>query len=80
MKDFYNVALADRNFHRPQRVGLLIGPNRFFNLLSFDQIHLGPCLPITRKSLFGWVVFGRNGLARKISLEPQLMPVRLVRL
>ncbi|KAH8342726.1 hypothetical protein KR067_001462, partial [Drosophila pandora] len=58
-----NMDLADPNFHKTQRVDLLIGAGLFFDLLSAGQIQLGHGLPIAQNTRFGWVFSGHGGLS-----------------
>ncbi|KAH8330128.1 hypothetical protein KR067_011209, partial [Drosophila pandora] len=62
-----NMDLADPNFHKTQRVDLLIGAGLFFDLLSAGQIQLGHGLPIAQNTRFGWVFSGHGGLSRDVS-------------
>jgi len=53
-----NLQLADSEFHKAQRVDLLIGASLFYELLCVGQIKLLPGLPLLQKTLLGWVVSG----------------------
>ncbi|XP_062711479.1 uncharacterized protein LOC134289541 [Aedes albopictus] len=50
--------LADPEFHRPQRVDMLIGVGHFFGLLNSGKIKLAESLPFLQETVFGWVVGG----------------------
>jgi len=51
-----NLQLADPEFHKAQRVDLLIGASLFYELLCVGQINLLPGLPLLQKTRLGWVV------------------------
>lgn len=53
-----NVSLADPEFHRPQRIDLLIGAELFYSILKSSRIDLGPGRPIMQETFLGWVVAG----------------------
>lgn len=54
-----NIRLADPRFHTPQPIDLLIGAERFWDLLCVGQISLGKNQPTLQKTLLGWIVAGR---------------------
>ncbi|XP_053954308.1 uncharacterized protein LOC128860676 [Anastrepha ludens] len=62
-----NITLADPEFHKPQRVDLLIGASMFFDLLCIGQFHLRNNNHILQKTRFGWVVSGGRGISSRLS-------------
>ncbi|XP_011858530.1 PREDICTED: uncharacterized protein LOC105556071 [Vollenhovia emeryi] len=54
-----NIRLADPQFYVPSEVELLIGAEKFWDLLCVGQIRLGKGKPILQKTLLGWIVAGR---------------------
>ncbi|XP_018373378.1 PREDICTED: uncharacterized protein LOC108767813 [Trachymyrmex cornetzi] len=53
-----NIKLADPNFNIPSKIDILIGAERFWELVCVGQIRLGRNKPILQKSLLGWLVSG----------------------
>ncbi|XP_071571267.1 uncharacterized protein [Temnothorax nylanderi] len=53
-----NVRLADPKFHTPREVDLLIGAERFWDLICVGQIKLGKNKPTLQKSMLGWIISG----------------------
>ncbi|NEV48941.1 hypothetical protein EUZ93_00065, partial [Wolbachia pipientis] len=53
-----NIKLADPNFNIPSKIDILIGAERFWELVCVGQIRLGKNKPILQKSLLGWLVSG----------------------
>lgn len=64
-----NIQLADPNFHRPQRVDMLIGAEHYYEIMSIGQIKLGKQLPTLQNTVFGWVVAGKVGALSTPSLH-----------
>ncbi|XP_054746174.1 uncharacterized protein LOC129250587 [Anastrepha obliqua] len=62
-----NITLADPEFHKPQRVDLLIGASMFFDPLCIGQFHLRKNNHILQKTRFGWVVSGGRGISSRLS-------------
>ncbi|XP_043065437.1 uncharacterized protein LOC122320892, partial [Drosophila ficusphila] len=62
-----NLQLADPDFHKPQKIDLLIGASLFFELLCVGQIKLTPGLPLLQKTRLGWVVAGGGSEHRESS-------------
>ncbi|XP_036334905.1 uncharacterized protein LOC118745549 [Rhagoletis pomonella] len=54
-----NINLADPEFHKSQKIDLLLGAETFFELLAIGQIRKGPNHPTLQKTLLGWVVSGK---------------------
>lgn len=54
-----DVHLADRVFHTPAKIDLLIGAERFMNLLPKGQMSMGENLPVLQEARLGWVIAGR---------------------
>ncbi|XP_062537604.1 uncharacterized protein LOC134205911 [Armigeres subalbatus] len=52
------MIFADPDFHRPQRVDMLIGVGHFFGLLKSGRVKLAENLPFVQETVFGWVVGG----------------------
>ncbi|XP_059054458.1 uncharacterized protein LOC131848558 [Achroia grisella] len=53
-----NIQLADPNFFLPSDIDLLLGAEIFFEIMSSNQIKLGPNMPILQDTQLGWVVAG----------------------
>lgn len=53
-----NIKLADPRFNIPSKIDILIGAERFWELVCMGQIKLGRNKPILQKSLLGWLVSG----------------------
>ncbi|XP_024874745.1 uncharacterized protein LOC112456446 [Temnothorax curvispinosus] len=65
-----NIRLADPKFHIPGEVDLLIGAEKFWDLVCVGQIKLGKNKPTLQKTTLGWiiagVVTGQNSDAKSI--------------
>ncbi|XP_017469715.1 PREDICTED: uncharacterized protein LOC108361583 isoform X2 [Rhagoletis zephyria] len=59
-----NIRLADKDFHKSQRVDMLIGASLFYDLLCVGQIKLASGLPLLQKTRLGWVVTGGDSKPR----------------
>ncbi|XP_071057047.1 uncharacterized protein [Onthophagus taurus] len=59
------VKLADRNWHTPGDIDLLIGAEIFYELLLNGKITLGRNSPVLRETRFGWLITGRLHLDRE---------------
>jgi transposase InsO family protein len=55
-----HIELADPEFHKPQRIDLLLGAEIFFELLCVGQFRLTPGYPTLQKTTLGWIVSGRT--------------------
>lgn len=66
------VQLADPTFHVPDKVDMLIGASKFFNLLKSGQIHLGDGFPELHDTHLGWVFSGEvnNNAAQPVLAHP----------
>lgn len=53
-----NIALADPEYHVPDKIDLLIGASLFFELMLPNQIKLNKGLPILQNTKLGWVLSG----------------------
>ncbi|XP_011169928.2 uncharacterized protein LOC105202933 [Solenopsis invicta] len=53
-----NIKLADPQFYRSSKIDILLGTEKFWELLCIGQIKLGKNKPIIQKTLLGWVVSG----------------------
>lgn len=53
-----NVILADPNFHKSQRIDLLIGAGLFFDLICTGQIRISDSKLILQETKLGWTVSG----------------------
>ncbi|KAH8373689.1 hypothetical protein KR009_002602, partial [Drosophila setifemur] len=62
-----NIRLADPEFHKSQKIDLLIGASLFFKLLCVGQINLSAGLPLLQKTLLGWIVTGGGSEGNKSS-------------
>jgi len=74
-----NIRLADPEFNVPREVDLLIGAEKFWDLICVGQIKLGMNKPTLQKSILGWIIAGtighgkRTGQTRSnLSIEQQL--------
>jgi len=56
-----NIRLADPEFNIPREVDLLIGAERFWDLVCVGQIKLGRNKPTLQKSTLGWIIAGIIG-------------------
>ncbi|KAH1028378.1 hypothetical protein HUJ05_001735, partial [Dendroctonus ponderosae] len=53
-----NVILADPSIDQPNSIDILIGIDKFWDLLSTGQIKLGKNLTVIQKTHLGWVISG----------------------
>lgn len=53
-----HILLADKNFHKPSKIDMLIGAELFWQLLCPAQIKLGPAQPTLHDTKFGWIISG----------------------
>ncbi|KAG5323558.1 RTBS polymerase, partial [Pseudoatta argentina] len=53
-----NIRLADPEFNIPREIDLLIGAEKFWELICVGQIKLGRNQPTLQKSVLGWFVAG----------------------
>lgn len=53
-----NIKLADPQFNLSGKIDLLIGAERFWEIICVGQIRLGKNQPILQKSLLGWLISG----------------------
>jgi len=53
-----NIRLADPKYYIPKEVDLLIGAEKFWDLICAGQIKLGKNKPILQKSTLGWIIVG----------------------
>ncbi|XP_053623554.1 uncharacterized protein LOC128682758 [Plodia interpunctella] len=53
-----NICLADPKFYQPSEVDMLLGAEIFFDIISPNQIKLGPGLPVLQDSKLGWFIAG----------------------
>ncbi|XP_018360607.1 PREDICTED: uncharacterized protein LOC108759598 [Trachymyrmex cornetzi] len=51
-----NLKLADREFHKPGAVDILLGAEYFYELLETGKIELGVDRPIVQNTRLGWIV------------------------
>lgn len=54
-----NITLADPQFHMPLEIDLLLGAEKFWEMICVGQIKLGKGKPILQKTLLGWIVAGK---------------------
>ncbi|XP_011879669.1 PREDICTED: uncharacterized protein LOC105568535, partial [Vollenhovia emeryi] len=56
-----NIKLADPQFNIPGKIDLLIGAEKFWELICVGQIKIGEQKTILQKSLLGWLISGSIG-------------------
>lgn len=54
-----NIKLADPQFNIPSEKDLLIGAEKFWDMIWVDQIKLDDGKPVLQKTLLGWIVAGK---------------------
>jgi len=72
-----NIRLADPEFNVPREVDLLIGAEKFWDLICVGQIKLGKSKPTLQKSILGWIIAGTIGHGKgqtrsHLNIEQQL--------
>jgi len=74
-----NIRLADPEFSVPREIDLLIGAEKFWDLICVGQIKLGRNKPTLQKSTLGWIIAGTIGHRKEtgqtrsnLSIEQQL--------
>jgi Pao retrotransposon peptidase./Putative peptidase (DUF1758)./Integrase core domain./Protein of unknown function (DUF1759). len=55
---FIHLQLADPDFHRPDRIELLLGADIYPQLLSSEPIVKQPNGPVAISTIFGWTIIG----------------------
>lgn len=53
-----NIILADPSFNEPSPIDILVGCDKFWDLINTGQIKLGCNLPIIQKTQLGWIISG----------------------
>ncbi|XP_057670066.1 uncharacterized protein LOC130902185 [Diorhabda carinulata] len=53
------INLADKNFHKPGPIEMLIGADIFWNVLCPNQLKLNTNGPVLQETQFGWLVSGK---------------------
>ena len=56
-----NIKLADSNFHRSDKIDVLLGAEFYHLFTRPEQIRIGDKMPILQNTVFGWVVAGKIG-------------------
>lgn len=56
-----DVELADPQFYKPSQIDILLGADKFFEIINSRQIKLGTDKPILQDSKLGWIVAGLTG-------------------
>jgi hypothetical protein len=56
-----DVELADPQFYKPSQIDILLGADKFFEIINSKQIKLGKDKPILQDSKLGWIVAGLTG-------------------
>lgn len=54
-----SITLADPEFHRTQRVDMLLGAEVFYDLMGCKRIEIGEGLPSLFETKIGWIVAGK---------------------
>lgn len=54
-----NIRLADPQFNIPSEIDLLIGAEKFWDMICVGQIKLGDGKSVLQKTLLGWIVAGK---------------------
>src|SRR5437588_10927641 len=56
----HNINLADPEFHKSQKVDMLIGAEIYFDLICIGQIKSTKDCPTLQKTQLGWIVSGKT--------------------
>jgi len=71
-----NTRVADPEFNVPREIDLLIGVEKFWDLICVGQIKLGRSKPTLQKLTLGWIIAGttqkRDRTRSHLSIEQQL--------
>ncbi|XP_072375395.1 uncharacterized protein [Diabrotica undecimpunctata] len=54
----HNISLADNEFFSTSSVDILIGADKYYELVTDGIVRLGKNLPVLQNTFFGWIVAG----------------------
>ncbi|KYN22018.1 hypothetical protein ALC57_05597 [Trachymyrmex cornetzi] len=59
-----DIKLADPHFNTPSKIDMLIGAEKFWELIGTGQIRLGKYKPVLQESSLGWLISGPISLSQ----------------